>query len=137
MKQMFRRLASLMLALSLLAGTALAASVSIKLGSKYYFLYEGESAALKTRLRGVSADELEWESADEDAVLVSDGVVTGRSAGRAMVRASAGGKSAKCGVVVLPRKWRWSWARACACPAERSKDIKAAIKLWRPSAKRA
>lgn len=104
MKQMFRQIACLALALSLLAGTALAASVSIKLGSKYYFLYEGESAALKTKLRGVSVDELEWESADEGAVLVSDGVVTARSAGRAMVRASAGGKSAKCGVVVLPRE---------------------------------
>lgn len=103
MSSFFKRIVSLLLALCLLSGSALAAKTSVKLVNKYYFLYEGESAALKTKLRGVSADALVWESADEGAVSVSGGVVTGESAGRSMVRASVGSRSAKCGVVVLPR----------------------------------
>ena len=92
-----------LLLMSLLPAGALAARVSIKFGGKVGFMYEDMSVTLKPKLKNISADELDWSSSDTSVATVKDGAIQARGIGRTVIKASGGGKSARCGVVVLPR----------------------------------
>ncbi len=95
------------LILCLLVGAvpaALAAKASINLGGKVGFMYVGGEVTLKPKLKGVSASQLSWKSSDTAAVSVDNGRITANTAGRSVITVSGGGASAKCGVVVLPKK---------------------------------
>ena len=88
---------SILLALALLlAGSALAAARPVGL------MQVGSTFALDKLLRGYSADLFSWESSDASVALVKGGVLGGVGEGTAVITASAGGKSARFGVVVLP-----------------------------------
>ena len=92
-----RRYIAFTLALALLlTGSALAA------GKKIGMLQVGSSRSLEQLLRGYSAKLFTWSSSDENVAQVSDGVITGVGAGCAIITASAAGKSASVGVIVMP-----------------------------------
>ncbi len=88
---------SILLALALLlAGSAVAAGKPVGL------MQVGSTLALDKLLRGYSADLFTWTSSDESVAMVKSGVIGGMGEGTAVITASAGGKSASFGVVVLP-----------------------------------
>lgn len=80
-----------------------AKKASIKFPVKVGLMFEGKSVALKPKLTGVRLSELTWSSSDEDVLTFSGNTLTAHRPGKAVVTASGGGASAKCGVVVLPQ----------------------------------
>ena len=103
-----KRMLLFLLILALLTGflpvCASAAQTEIRLGGKIGFMYEDMSITLKPKLKNLSMDELVWQSSDRGIVTVDGGRFTARAVGRAIITVSGGGASARCGVVVLPRK---------------------------------
>lgn len=98
-------LVAMALLMLLMPADALAKSkkVSIKLPAKVAFLQAGGEIALKPKLKNVTMDDLSFDSSDDEVATVSDdGEISGLNPGRAVVTVSGGGKSARCGVVVLP-----------------------------------
>ena len=101
MAKTLRRLLIMMMILTMLPTGAYAAAIN--LGGKLGFMYEGMSVTLKPKLSGVKRASLVWASSDTDIAVVSNGKITAKDAGLAVVSVKGGGASAKCGVVVLPR----------------------------------
>ena len=93
-------LAALMLSLGVNASAAKKAS--IKFPAKMGLVLEGKSVTLKPKLSGVKASQLSWSSSDEAVMTVSGGKLSALKPGKAVLTATSGGASAKCGVVVLP-----------------------------------
>ena len=92
-----RRYISIFLVLALLlTGTALAG------GKKIGLMQVGSTVSLEQLLRGYSADLFTWTSSDENVAQVKSGIIGGIGEGCAIITASAGGRSASVGVVVLP-----------------------------------
>ena len=90
----------LMLALIVCAlpvGAMAAAKVPVGL------MYEGETVTLGPKLKGVPVELLDWKSTDTGVATVSGGRIDGVATGKTVVSASYRGKTALCGVVVLPR----------------------------------
>lgn len=92
-----------LLVLTMLPAGALAAKVSISLGVKVGFMYEDMSVTLRPKVKNISKDKLNWTSSDTAVAAVEDGIIRAKGVGRTIIKASGGGKSARCGVVVLPR----------------------------------
>lgn len=102
-----KRICALLLAALLLAlpagALAKPAKPSIRFPAKMGLMLEGGEVTLKPKLKRLTADELIWESSDESVLQVWGGRLTASKAGKAVLTASGGGASAKCGVVVLPK----------------------------------
>lgn len=116
---MKKRIAFIIIAvllLSCLPASALAAKTSIQLGGKVGFMYADMSVTLRPRLKNVSASEIEWSSTDESVATVKDGTIESIDPGRTVITASAGGTSARCGVVVLPKVVKLKTGESYALP---------------------
>ena len=103
---MKKRILSLILMLSLLMlpVNALAAKASVKMPVKIGMMYVGQSLTVKPKVSGISRSSLKWQSSAASVLTASGGgKLTAKKEGLALVRASAGGAQAICGVVVLPR----------------------------------
>lgn len=103
---MKKRIALILIAvllLSCLPVSALAAKASIQLGGKIGFMYPDMSVTLKPRVKNVSASQIIWSSSDESVATVEGGKIKSLKPGRTVISASAGGATARCGVVVLPK----------------------------------
>ena len=90
------------LMLSLGVNASAAKKASIKFPAKMGLVLEGKSVTLKPKLSGVKASQLSWSSSDEAVMTVSGGKLSALKPGKAVLTATSGGASAKCGVVVLP-----------------------------------
>ena len=102
-----RMIIALLLAALLLAaptGALAAKKASIRFPARLGLMSEGSVVTLTPKLRGIQSNEITWESSDEQVMQVWGGKVTAVQAGRAVLKASGGGASAKCGVVVLPKE---------------------------------
>ena len=102
-----RMIIALLLAALLLAaptGALAAKKASIRFPARLGLMSEGSVVTLTPKLRGIQSNEITWESSDEQVIQVWGGKVTAVQAGRAVLKASGGGASAKCGVVVLPKE---------------------------------
>ena len=96
-------LAALMLALPM--GALAAKKPAIRFPVKLGLMPVGSEVTLTPKLKGITADQIVWESSDEQVLQVWGGKVTAVKPGRAVLSASGGGaKTAKCGVVVLPKE---------------------------------
>lgn len=95
-------LAALLLAVP--AGALAAKKASIRFPVRLGLMSAGSEIQLRPKLQGLESDEITWESSDEQVLQVWGGKLTAIQAGRAVLTASGGGASAKCGVVVLPKQ---------------------------------
>lgn len=103
-KQLIRCMALiLLLTMGLSCITAQAAKAQIRMGGKLGLMYVDDSVTLRPRVSGVSWSELEWSSSDADVAEVEAGIIRAKAPGRTVISVSAGGATARCGVVVLPR----------------------------------
>lgn len=96
-----------LLAALMLMGTGMVATAegaSISLGGKLGLMYVDDLATLRPKLKGVRAEALTWSSSDGDVAEVDGGRIIAKSAGRTIITASGGGATARCGVVVLPKR---------------------------------
>ena len=91
------------LALSMVPG-ALAARASIRFPLKVGLMVEGQSVALKPTLKGLSLEQVGWESSDETVCLMLGNTLRALKPGKSVITAAAGSAKARCGVVVLPEK---------------------------------
>lgn len=101
-----RRITALLLAALLLAlpmGAAAKKKVSIQFPVKVALMLEGESAAVKLKLKHIEASEVALSSSDESVLALEGNVARALKPGKAVVTAAGGGAKAQCGVVVLPR----------------------------------
>lgn len=87
-----------LIACALPAGAMAAAKVPVGL------MYEGDTVTLGPKLKGVPVNLLDWKSTDTGVATVSGGRIDGVATGKTVVSASYRGKTALCGVVVLPRE---------------------------------
>ena len=104
MKKHLARILLAILLLSMFPTQALAAKASISLGGNLGFMYVDGTVTLKPKLKNLSAADLSWSSSDESVAVVEGGTIRAKSAGRTVISVSGGGATARCGVVVLPRK---------------------------------
>lgn len=75
-------------------------SISIVISSSNLELYKNKSAILSATIKGTSQKPL-WSSSDSSIASVdSDGLVTGRKEGKAIITCTVAGKSSKCTVTV-------------------------------------
>lgn len=88
---------------AMLPASAFAANISISLGGKIGLMQVGNSVSLKPKLKGVSKNQLWWNSSDASVASVSGGKIQATKPGKAVISVSGAGTSAKCGVVVLPK----------------------------------
>ena len=105
--KMRRWLSALLLTALLMAlpADALAAKKpTIKMPVKVGLMLEGGTVTVKPKVKRVKASELIWESSDESVALAAEGKIKALAAGKTVITASAGGASARLGVVVLPRE---------------------------------
>lgn len=94
----------MILSLLMLPVNALAARASIRMPVKIGMMYTGQSFTLKPGLSNVRRSALSWKSSAASVLSVSsNGRLTAKKEGLALVRASGNGAKATCGVVVLPR----------------------------------
>jgi len=100
---MMKRLLSLLVILMLLPAASAAGRSSVKFKYSVGMLYVGESYALTPKLKGVTADQLRWETSNPAVLAMEAGTLTGNREGLAAVRASYGNARATCGVVVVNR----------------------------------
>lgn len=103
MKKKITILLLIVLLFACLPVNALAAKTVIQLGGKLGLMYEDMSVTLNPRLWNVTAEDIRWDSSDENAAVVSNGTITAVKAGRTVISVSANGVVARCGVVVLPK----------------------------------
>lgn len=111
MNKRIMRWLSILMILMLLPANAFAAKSVKAIG----FLYEGASVNLRAAAKGIPQNA-QWSSSAPSVASVSDGTVTGVKAGRAIIKVSAGGRSAQCGVVVLPRSVTLNKGASIALP---------------------
>ena len=102
MKRIIAALLAAALLLALPMGAAAAKKVSIKFPAKVALMREGSTAKVKPTLKNIKLADLTWSSSDESVVAMSGNVASALAVGKAVVTATGGGKTAKCGVVVLP-----------------------------------
>lgn len=93
----------LLLSMCLSCVSAQAAGVRIRMGGKLGLMYVDDSVSLRPKVSGVDRSKLKWESSDTDVAVVEAGVIQAKAPGRTVISASAGGVTARCGVVVLPK----------------------------------
>lgn len=75
---------------------------SVTLNMDKALIYAGETVTLTATVNPSNADEktVTWASSDESVATVKDGVVTGVAYGKAVITATASGKSATCSITV-------------------------------------
>ncbi|MBQ3424855.1 MAG: L,D-transpeptidase family protein [Clostridia bacterium] len=104
---MKRRITAGLLALVLMLlcpmGAMAAKKAGIRFPVKVGLMFEGASVTLKPKVTGVSRALLSWESSDASVLEMQGNTATAKAPGRAVITASGGGATARCGVVVLPR----------------------------------
>ena len=100
-----RWIALLVAALMLLAAGAQAATApAVLFPVKGGLMLVGQSVTLKPKLSGLTMFDLTWSSSDPAVLKAEGNTVSALKPGRAILTASAGSASARCGVVVLPSK---------------------------------
>lgn len=104
------------LLISCLPFSALAAKANIQLGGKIGFMYAGMSVTLRPRVKNVAASAIEWNSSDESVATVKDGTIQSLAPGRTIISASAHDAVARCGVVVLPKAVKIKTGESYALP---------------------
>jgi len=101
-----RLLAALLVAALLLALPAGAMAAKKKPGVRFPvkmgLMLEGRSVTLKPRLRGVKLTQVGWTSSDATVLRMTGNTAEALKPGKAVITATVGSSSARCGVVVLP-----------------------------------
>lgn len=115
-----KRFFSLILTLALLmmpANAFAAKKARIKMPVKVGMMYIGDTVAVTPKVSGIKLSALTWESSNPFVVNADGCRLTGMSEGLALVRASGGGASAICGVVVLPKSLTLNVGETHALPS--------------------
>lgn len=103
----FRKWLCLVMALTIACmapAGALAAKAAIKLPAKVGIIYVDQEVQLKTKTRGVKAENLKYEPSAQGVVEISaTGKVKGVAQGKVSVTVSGDGASAKCTLLVVPK----------------------------------
>lgn len=116
MKRYIAFVLAVVLLLSCLPFSALAAKASIQLGGKIGFMYADMSVTLHPRVKNAVPSEIEWESSDESVATVKNGTIKSVAPGRTIISAAVDGAVARCGVVVLPKHVKLKTGERYALP---------------------